>query len=134
MTLETSFVHDLRILAVDQALDSVSVIVKYEYNRVQTQLQHIGEGLDSQVQAAFTRNENAALVSTILSDSFEDPDRSSGGVTDASEDRLVVHARAAGKLRSSKSKCGCACFANDEVAWFEELPEGLEICQLQLVC
>lgn len=124
----TTLDKDPRILPMDQPLDSVSIVVEHKYNRVQAQLQHIGERLHGQVQATFTGDKNTPLVMVVLSNSFERSHCGASGISNRSEYRLVVHAGATGKLRAAKSECGCACFPDDKVAVLEELAQGLGSC------
>jgi hypothetical protein len=89
----------------DESLNSVPVVVEHEHNRIQTQLQHIRESLHCQVQAAFAGNKDTSLVIIVLSDGFERSYCSASGITNTAEDRLIIHAGAAGELRGAESEC-----------------------------
>jgi hypothetical protein len=80
------------------------------------------------VQAAFTCDQDTAFVFARFLDGFESSQSSSRGVSNASEDCLIVHARAAGELGAAETEGRGACLADYEVAGLEELAEGLESC------
>ena len=89
----------------DKSFDSVSIVVEHKHDRIQTKLQHIGERLHSQVQAAFTSDKDASLVVIILPNGFECSYCSTACISNRSEYCLIVHAGATGELRAAKSEC-----------------------------
>jgi hypothetical protein len=113
----------------NQPLNRIPIVIQHKHNRIQPQFQQIRESLHSKVQASLTRDQDTALELARFLDRFESAQSSSSGVPNAAEDRLIVHARAAGEFGAAEAEGGCACFADDEVAGFEELAECLETCQ-----
>lgn len=105
----------------DQALDSVAIVIQHKNNRLDPQLEQIRERLHRQMQTAFASDQDAALVLSSLSDRLEGSDGGTSGVADTAKDSLVVHAGAFGQLRGPETEGRSACFTNDEVAFFEEL-------------
>jgi hypothetical protein len=113
----------------DQPLDRIPIVVQHEHDRVQPQLQQICESLHGEVQTTLTRDQDTSFVFARFLDGFESSKRSSGGIPNAAEDRLVVHAGAAGEFGAAEAEGGSAGFSDDEVAGFEELAESLVRCQ-----
>jgi hypothetical protein len=109
----------------DQSLDRIAIVVQHEHNRIQTQLQHIGKGLHSEVQTTLAGDKDTSFVVAALFDGFERSHCSAGSISDTAEDCLVVHAGTTRELRAAKSECRCACFSDDEVARLEELAQSL---------
>ena len=80
----------------DQSLNGVPVVVKHKHNRIQAQLQHVGERLHGQVQAPFAGDKDTSFVVIVLLDGFERSHCGAGGVANTAKDCLVVHTGTAG--------------------------------------
>jgi hypothetical protein len=79
---------------VNQALDCVAVVVEYEHNRIQAQLEQIRERLYGQMEASFPSHEDAALVLSGLLDGFEGSNSGACSIAYATVHGLVIHRRA----------------------------------------
>ena len=88
----------LRILAMDQSLDRVAIVIEHEHDWIQAQLQHVGKRLHSEMQATLAGDKDTSLEVTALFDGFERSYCGAGSVADAAEDCLVVHAGTAGEF------------------------------------
>lgn len=84
----------------NKPLNGIPIIIHHKHNRVQLELEQIRKRLHSEVQAALTRDEDAALVlpTAALAHGFECSESSSSGVADAAEDGLVAHGGAGREL------------------------------------
>lgn len=136
----------IRITTVDEALNSVAVVVqdnaiprlsagglmtsvewdeRYSHDGLDLELQKVHECLNGQMQTTLASDEDATFVSARLADRLERAHGRTGRETDAAKDRLSVETGAVGHERVGDAKGRGACLDNDKVAGPEEASKSL---------
>ena len=77
------------------------------------------------MERTLASDKNAALVLSILLHCLECSNSSSGGIANATVDRLVEHEGVFGKLGPRKTERGSARLTDDKISRLEKATQGL---------